>query len=446
MAYYEIAYSLQCHLDWLKAVLDLRIAQYFENKRPFVAPRPPVLAPITPLDQLMDRCRMNWHEKAILLLALVPHIKPQLLDIFFTDNPNINRGFTEFGGIKGKRHNGFLPTGETAVFILAGQELEERLEVMHIFRSEHFLFKQQILEMPSEEPHEPVLSIPLVIATPYLHSILWGTEYRPNFGPGFPAKLVETTLSWSDLILPNYVMAQIEEIKHWVAHEVLIQEEWQLRKWIKPGYRCLFFGPPGTGKTLTASLIGKELDRPVYRIDLSMVVSKYIGETEKNLARVFDQAEQHHWILFFDEADALFGKRTQTKSSHDRYANQEVSYLLQRIEDYPGLVILASNFKGNLDEAFIRRFQSMIHFPVPSAMQRYKLWEQALGQSLELSSEIDLERLAEEYEVTGGEIINILRTAAIHAASRNTRRIELDILVEAIKKEFSKSGKVMQVI
>ena len=128
----------------------------------------------------------------------------------------------------------------------------------------------------------------------------------------------------------------------------------------------LFHGPPGTGKTLTAGLLGKIAQKDVYRIDLSMVISKYIGETEKNLARLFDKAERKDWILFFDEADSLFGKRGQVKDAHDKYANQEVSYLLQRVEAYNGLVILASNFKNNIDEAFLRRFQSIIYFPLPA--------------------------------------------------------------------------------
>src|SRR5690606_11585436 len=131
-------------------------------------------------------------------------------------------------------------------------------------------------------------------------------------------------------------------------------DAWDMRQLIKPGYRTLFYGPPGTGKTLTAMLLGKEFQRNVFRIDLSQVVSKYIGETEKNLEKIFQRAANKEWILFFDEADALFGKRTSVKDAHDRYANQEVSYLLQRVEDFPGLVILASNYKNNIDKAFVR--------------------------------------------------------------------------------------------
>ncbi len=153
---------------------------------------------------------------------------------------------------------------------------------------------------------------------------------------------------------------------NWPCAELQGSVDRPMRPLIKPGYRVLFYGPSGTGKTLTAALLGKQYGKDLYRIDLSQIVSTFIGETEKNLERVLKRSETKSWIPFFDEADALFGKRTNVQSAHDKYANQEVSYLLQRVEDYPGLLILASNFKNNLDDAFIRRFHSLVHFPCPT--------------------------------------------------------------------------------
>jgi len=210
-----------------------------------------------------------------------------------------------------------------------------------------------------------------------------------------------------------------------------------------PGYRSLFYGPSGTGKTLTATLIGAELGVDVYRIDLSMVVSKYIGETEKNLANVFDQAQHKNWILFFDEADALFGKRTQTTSSNDRHANQEISYLLQRVEDYPGVVILATNLKANIDEAFARRFQSLVYFPLPDVIQRQQLWENMLSGPPGLAVGVDLARLAQSYQLSGGAITNVVRYGAISALQNNRSSIELDDLVKGVSKELRKEGKTV---
>jgi SpoVK/Ycf46/Vps4 family AAA+-type ATPase len=178
-------------------------------------------------------------------------------------------------------------------------------------------------------------------------------------------KSIKTDQDWTNLDLEDENIECLAEIRDWIKHGETLMNEWGLSKKIKPGYRALFYGSDGTGKTLAAALLGKDAGLDVYRIDLSMVVSKYIGETEKQLARIFDEAATKKPILFFDEADALFGKRTDIKDAHDRYANQEISYLLQRIEDYEGIVIVATNLKSNIDDAFIRRFQSMIHFGIP---------------------------------------------------------------------------------
>ena len=175
---------------------------------------------------------------------------------------------------------------------------------------------------------------------------------------------ISTERSWANLALTERAVQQVEEIRAWLKQSTPVTGEGVQKKTkLTQGYRCLFYGPPGTGKTATAALIGRELHMPVHKIDLALVVSKYIGETEKNLEHLFDRAENERWILFFDEADALFGKRTNVRDAHDRYTNQEVSYMLQHIENYKGLIILATNMKGNIDEAFIRRLHSIIHFP-----------------------------------------------------------------------------------
>src|SRR6185436_15956532 len=154
------------------------------------------------------------------------------------------------------------------------------------------------------------------------------------------------------LALPDTTLSQLEEIKHWVLYSDQLLHGWGMSRKLRPGFTSLFHGPPGTGKTLSACLLGKHCGTDVYRVDLSMVVSKYIGETEKNLNRVCDMAEHRRWLLFFDEADALFGRRTRVDDAHDRFANQEISYLLQRIEEFDGVIILASNLKSNIDDAF----------------------------------------------------------------------------------------------
>ena len=193
---------------------------------------------------------------------------------------------------------------------------------------------------------EPVMSGRLILDPEIVETLTTGTVSLPRFSTDFPAEHIETEMEWDDVVLHPDTVRELREIEHWIRFNDTLLDDWGMRKRVKPGYRALFHGPPGTGKTLTATLLGKYTGRPVFRIDLSRVVSKYIGETEKNLSRLFDKAEHKDWILFFDEADALFGKRTEVRDAHDKYANQEVAYLLQRIESYAGLVILATNQRG----------------------------------------------------------------------------------------------------
>ena len=187
--------------------------------------------------------------------------------------------------------------------------------------------------------------------------------------------------------------------------------------------------------------MGKEFNKDVYRVDLSQIVSKYIGETEKNLGKIFDRAEHKDWILFFDEADALFGKRTNVQSSHDKYANQEVSFLLQRVEDFAGLMILASNYKSNMDEAFLRRFHSIVHFPMPNAQERLKLWKQSLPASIQHNSRLELTQIAESHEISGASIINIVQYASLKALSREDKTLHHEDLLNGIRRELRKEEK-----
>lgn len=180
-----------------------------------------------------------------------------------------------------------------------------------------------------------------------------------------PVKLLTTELDWDDLAQPPEVLGRIRGLAAWVKQPRGSVDDCHSGLPSKPGYSALFHGPPGTGKTLAATLIGASVEADVYRVELSTIISKYIGETEKNLANLFDLAESNDWILFFDEADSLFGKRTQVQNSHDRHANLEASYLLQRIEEFPGVVIFATNRKSNIDEAFLRRFRTVICFAMP---------------------------------------------------------------------------------
>ena len=437
--------TLLNELEWFNQVLETRIALYFENKCQFKSiyeiKCPDLDNNDSEYSKTIKENQFCFEERMVLILSLIPHIRPYLLDTFFIHNKNFDRPFTEFGGWKGKTHGGFLPTGETAAFILAGNDLEKRFNIIHLFNDDHIFKQKNILKLENIGPQEPFFSGALVISSEYLSLFTTGIKHKPDYNITFPAKLTTTNLGWDDLVLPPKVIEEIDNINGWIKHAGTIMDDWGYKKVIKPGYRSLFYGPPGTGKTLTANLIGIISNADVYRIDLSMIVSKYIGETEKNLANVFDQAQNKNWILFFDEADALFGKRTQASSSNDRHSNQEISYLLQRIEDFPGVVILATNLKSNIDEAFARRFQSVIYFPMPDAELRLKLWKTILTESHHNLDHKKLVKIAEKYKLTGGAIINVLRYAAIQALQNKNKIISESDLMKGISKELIKEGK-----
>jgi hypothetical protein len=251
------------------------------------------------------------------------------------------------------------------------------------------------------------------------------------------AERIESTATWDDLVLPADSMAPLYELTSQIRHRTMVYEQWGFGNSNRRGLgvSALFAGPSGTGKTLAAEVLAHELRLDLYRIDLSGVVSKYIGETEKNLRRVFDAAEEGGAVLFFDEADALFGKRSEVKDSHDRYANIEVNYLLQRMEAYRGVAILATNLKGSLDSAFLRRIRFVVTFPVPDVEQRTEIWRRVFPPSAPTAA-IDLDKLA-RLNVTGGNIRNIAVNAAFLAAAAG-EPIGHAHLAQATRNEFVK--------
>jgi len=434
-------------IDWFVKVLDFRFTNYF-SAEPSELEIDSIESPDLTTDRshyaaLVRDYNLTNDERLTILLASIPHLRPNLLDVFFTKNAHFDRPFSEFGGAINKKHAGFIPTAQTLYFLLGKGAVENRYRVEQILNPSHALILHDFVRLEQTEANEPFLSRPMLTSEEFVNYLFTGKFAGPETSEAFPAKRVTTHLQWDDLVVSNEVREEIALMKQWINSEHELMQCDVFRKHMKPGYRALFYGPPGTGKTLTACLVGKSTNMDMYRVDLSLIVSKYIGETEKNLARLFDLAEKKKWILFFDEADALFGKRTQTSSSNDRYANQEVSYLLQRIEYFPGVIILASNLKANMDEAFSRRFQSTVYFPMPDAPQRLTLWRQFFTGQFYASANLKLEQIAEKYELSGGSAINVFRYAVLRAASRQSNQIELDDLMKGLQKEYQKYGKTI---
>lgn len=440
------AHVLRQEIDWFRLVRDRRFAVHTGEMSDLAVAdaleAPPDLPTHGAYADLVRRHGLTPAERLVLILALIPEVRPKSLDLFLLHNQSIGRRFTEFGGIVGHNHGGLIPTVETALFLLAGDGLAARLHHRRLFEPDRPLLAADLVALDHRQPGEPAQAAVLRVSARHLDRILTGLDRDPPPSPDFPAQRLTTPLDWSDLVLDSATLTAIEDIRAWIRHHETMMQDWGLGRRLKPGYRSLFYGPPGTGKTLTASLLGKATGMPVYRVDLSMVVSKWIGETEKNLARLFDQAQQQHWVLFFDEADALFGKRTETRSSNDRSANQQVAYLLQRIEEYPGIVILATNLRGNLDEAFLRRFQSVIYFRMPGVQERLRLWrEMFVGQPFALAADIDLPAIAGEFEMSAGSILNVLRHACLQAVRRTPQQVQRQDVYDGIRAERLKENR-----
>ena len=257
------------------------------------------------------------------------------------------------------------------------------------------------------------------------------------------ARRIEPKRSWADIVLPQESLDQLREICARIAGHGRVLREWGFARRLSlgKGVTALFSGPSGTGKTLAAEIIAHELRLFLYKIDLATVVSKYIGETEKNLDRLFTAAQDANCVLFFDEADALFGKRSEVRDSHDRYANLEISYLLQKMEEFEGLAVLATNLRQNLDDAFTRRLAFTVHFPFPDEHERHRIWSEIWPKELPLAADVDALGLARELKMSGGNIKNTALAAAYYAAA-DGGVVTRAHLLRAARREFQKMGKV----
>ncbi|RAW01585.1 ATP-binding protein [Pseudochryseolinea flava] len=437
--YKQNAQHIQEDLLWLEKIITLRFEIHHGKKSENTTlPSAPKFKGESFYKEITSKFKFTAAERVVLLLALIPHIKPYFLD-------DVWIRISAPGKIEGDKLQkvGTMPSVDLALFLLAGDDLEKRFYYRKIFDQESFMRTAGILIMENESADTPFLQQPIRITPDYLHLLTDGKDYKPDFSISFPAKRITTNRSMEDLILNSRTLEQVKEIKSWITHGKTLLDDWGLGDKLAPGYKILFYGPPGTGKTFTAALIGRDTGLDVYRVDLSMVVSKYIGETEKNLSKIFDIANNRDWILFFDEADALFGKRTELRDAHDRYANQEVSFLLQKVEEHNGVVILSSNLRANIDEAFMRRFQNTIYFPMPSVEERLRIWQQGFSVKSKLDKSISLEHFSDKYELSGGAIMNVIRYASLKALEQQKYTIQLKDMVNGIAREFSKEGRTI---
>lgn len=433
---------LMLEFSWLRAVLNARIVSYFEDLHVKMSDFTlPVIDKKSRYGAYIHKHKLNPQQRLILCIALTSEICPDFFDVLQSKNTLYDLPFAEFGGMVNLNHVGFSPTIQTALYVLAGSDLQEYLEAKILFGMDEQLLEEEMIESPELKDDQSQMHGQLKLTSSCREQILLGHESTPKFSADFPARELNTHLEWEDLVLMKDTEEHLQELTLWLKHSKELIHDWTTGS-EEMGYKVLFYGPPGTGKTLTANLLAKKLNRLIFRIDLSQIVSKFIGETEKNLEKIFKRAEKKDWILFFDEADSLFSKRSSVSNSNDRHANQETAYLLQRIETCQNLVILASNLKDNLDEAFSRRFQSIINFPKPDAEQREKLWNKGFSAKADVSK-IDIAALAKKYELSGAEINNVIRFSSLKAIDKGNAIIEQDDIVTAIRREIFKEGKFL---
>lgn len=394
----------------------------------------------SPLGKLMLAHQMSDQEKLLTLLCFTAQFKPQLLDSFLLGNPQTKMRYREYGGVVDNTDGKFIPTLQTIVYLIAGNDdalaayTYEKIKDSKLFLEQIINFKQ--VKPGFSHPLHQIIEMDLA----YYNYLVSGKRPRYDEAENFPAELLSTEKSFDDLVLKPSVFQHLESPMNFVRHyDTLFGNNSKIR----PGYLVMLYGPPGTGKSLTVAVMGKHLGIDVYSVNLSRVVSKYIGETEKNLERVFQRLVDKRCILFFDEADALFGKRTDVKDAKDRYANQEVAYLLQKIEQFPGLVILASNFRQNLDDAFKRRILTSIMIPPPDKELRLQLWEKALPEGFRYEPDTLPETLASRHTLTGANITNIIKLACIEAVSNGSTVLDNTAIEPFVKLELLKEGKNM---
>ena len=438
--------TIRRELNWLKEMINVRFDNHFLlNGSVKEIPHAPDLTNDKSIySKWITENNLKDFDRLIVISSLSNVFFPEVFDKFLIKNKGLDKRFTEFSGKLDTDKSRFISTYGTINFIYFGRDTDVLINSQHIFEKDYILNKISAIYFSDEKNDEFKMSKIIYLNDEIIKLITLGKKYRPDYSSNFPAKLLTTELNWLDLVLNPIVMDEVENVNTWIKHKDEINNNSNLSKRINKGYKCLFYGPPGTGKTLTASLIGKMNEVDVYRIDLSQVVSKYVGETEKNLARIFDVAENKDWILFFDEAESLFSKRTSVGDSKDKFANQQTAYLLQRIEDYNGLVILATNLKPNIDRAFTRRIQSIINFPIPSFNERKVLWNNALNDISEIDKKY-LNKLAKEYEISGGSIKNVVHFSWLYA-KRNGGVIDYKHVIRGVKREMIKDGKTFETI
>jgi AAA+ superfamily predicted ATPase len=404
-------HSLHEEMKWLESLVEMRCKELFledesELKTAYEIPEMPTFDDESPYSNTIKIHQLTAIDRVILALAIASAHYPSILKTFVQIEESSNAFAIEAGGEYNKFNRSFKPTFQTALFLLAGKDLSLWSHYSAQLINGSVLLQNDIVYNRSSAEF---IHGKIELDTAYLNYFLSGKKPQLDHGSYFPGKLYKSDLTMDDIILENNVREQIKPIGNYIK---ALENGFfkNSEHGFKPGFIALFYGAPGTGKTMLAGILANTYGIDMYHVDLSQV---YIGETEKNLEVLFNRLQGKNCMLFFDEADALFGKRSDVKDAHDRYANQEVSYLLQRIEKFDGLTILASNFENNMDDAFKRRIDVSINVIRPAENTRESLWKHYLPKNITFESDDLLKHLAKEYSYTGANIRNIMKNIAM---------------------------------
>ncbi len=440
--------ALDQEIQWFLRVLDTRFQLHFGQESQFEdifdIPPPPIADSESTWAKLLDRYTPDVSERLAILLGLIPHIQPQILDIFFAKNAQFDRVFSEFGGKYHQQFGGFIPTGETLLFLLGGSQTGPRANALQLFQSDHFFAKDQLLTLSGSAESDYPLKGRLVLSTEWLNVLLLGEEVMPAFTPKFPLREMERDLKETDLVLEAETRRQIDEIRLWIEHRNTLREDWGMKGVIKTAYSVLFHGINGSGKKTAAVLLGKLTGQKVYEVEPSLLQSSHIDESVARIASLFRSASLQNGILYFDEADALFGKRTNLQTKNTDSFNQQLgALLLTHLEGFAGVVIFATESVDDLDERILRRFHKLIRFAILSVSQRLQLWQQNIPAKATLADDVDLAKLAQDFELNAGSIVNVISDSALQALASGTNEITLMSLRRGIRKELIRMGKIV---
>lgn len=428
-------------VEWLREVIELR------NKEQLMGDfsREIDLTLSLPIPQpgnyskLIEKYKLDYVGRVILVLAVAAEYDQSVFAPLMRLNPESMQLDILVGGQFDKTKNMFMPTFQTALFVLSGNNRMLRAKYSAQLCDGHILLDEQILYSANLNGLLEHLTQGIIeIDESYYRYLLTGNKPRLDHGKYFPAELKKTAKSFDDIVLSDALRNKFTPV---IYYMLSAQNNYytEVNHRFNKGYVVMLYGPPGTGKTYVTTILGNTFGKDVYRVDLSRVVSKYIGETEKNLKLLFDRLQGKDCLLFFDEADAIFGKRSEVEDAKDRFANQEISYLLQRVEEFDGLTVLCTNFENNLDDAFQRRINVKIHMTRPREPERRKLWEYYLPEGFDWINNRLLDYLSESYEFTGAHIKNILEMVTLQMHHEDLESITYDVLLPYLDIECDKA-------